>query len=117
MQTPIKVVQWATGGVGRAAIEAVISHPDLELVGCWVHSADKHGKDVGEILATDPLGVAATTSAEETLALDADCVVYSPLVPDEDEVAALLRSGKSVVTPVGWIYPDPAKTAAIEEAC
>ena len=46
-----------------------------------MHSADKHGKDVGEILGTDPVGVAATTSAEEILALDADCVVYSPLVP------------------------------------
>ena len=113
----IRVVQWATGGVGKAAIEGVLSHPDLELVGCWVHSADKHGKDVGEILGTGPVGVAATSSAEEILALDADCVVYSPLVPNDDEVAALLRSGKSVVTPVGWIYPDPAKVVAIEAAC
>ena len=40
-----------------------------------------------------------------------------PLVPNDDEVAALLRSGKNVVTPVGWIYPDPAKVAAIEAAC
>jgi 2,4-diaminopentanoate dehydrogenase len=114
---PIRVIQWATGGVGRAAIEGVLSHPDLELVGCWVHSADKHGKDVGEILGSDPVGVAATTSIEEILALDADCVVYSPLVPNDAEVAALLRSGKSVVTPVGWIYPDPAKVEAIEAAC
>src|SRR4051794_22435932 len=117
MQTPIKVVQWATGGVGKAAIEGVLSHPDLELVGCWVHSAEKHGKDVGEIVGTGPVGVVATTSVEELLALDADCVVYSPLVPNDGEVAALLRSGKSVVTPVGWIYPDPAKTVAIEDAC
>jgi hypothetical protein len=116
-QPPLKVVQWATGGVGRAAIEGVLSHPDLELVGCWVHSADKHGKDVGEILGTGPIGVAATTSADEILALDADCVVYSPLVPNDDEVAALLRSGKSVVTPVGWIYPDPAKVGPLEDAC
>jgi 2,4-diaminopentanoate dehydrogenase len=114
---PIKVVQWATGGVGKAAIEGVLSHPDLELVGCWVHSAEKHGKDVGEILGVGPVGVAATSSAEDILALDADCVVYSPLVPNDDEVAALLRSGKSVVTPVGWIYPDPAKVEAIEAAC
>ena len=26
-----KVIQWATGGVGRAAIEAVIDHPELEM--------------------------------------------------------------------------------------
>jgi hypothetical protein len=115
--SPIRVVQWATGGVGRAAIEGVLSHPDLELVGCWVHSAAKHGLDVGEILGSGPVGVAATTSAEEILALDADCVVYSPLVPNDDEVAALLRSGKSVVTPVGWIYPDAAKVGPLEAAC
>lgn len=113
----LRVVQWATGGVGRAAVEAVLSHPDLELVGCKVHSEAKHGLDVGEIIGTAPVGVRATTSAEEVLALDADCVVYSPLVPDEAEVVALLASGKSVVTPVGWIYPDPARSGALLEAC
>jgi hypothetical protein len=103
--------------VGRAAIEGVLSHPALELVGCWVHAADKHGRDVGDLLGTEQVGVTATTSAEEILALDADCVVYSPLVPNDEEVAALLRSGKNVVTPVGWIYPDPARVGAIEAAC
>ncbi|WP_211318774.1 NAD(P)H-dependent amine dehydrogenase family protein [Nocardioides silvaticus] len=113
----IRVVQWATGGVGKAAIEAVLSHPDLELVGAWVHSEGKHGKDVGELIGGGPVGVRATTSAEEILALDADCVVYSPLLPREDEVVALLRSGKNVVTPVGWVYPDPDGCGAIREAC
>ncbi|CAB4727121.1 MAG: dihydrodipicolinate reductase [Actinobacteria bacterium] len=113
----IRVVQWATGGVGKAAIQAVIAHPDLELVGVWVHSESKHGKDVGELLDLGPIGVIATTSKDEILALDADCVVYSPLLPDEAEVIALLRSGKNVVTPVGWVYPDLDKSAAILEAC
>ncbi|HTX94320.1 MAG TPA: dihydrodipicolinate reductase [Mycobacterium sp.] len=105
--TKLRVIQWATGGVGRAAIECVLNHPQLELAGCWVHSADKDGRDVGEILDIDPLGVTATTNVDEVLALDADCVVYSPLVPNDDEVIAILRSGKNVVTPVGWVYPDP----------
>lgn len=113
----IRVVQWATGGVGKAAIEAVLAHPDLELVGAWVHSDAKHGMDVGEIIGRDPIGVTATTSIDEILALDADCVVYSPLLPNEHEVVALLRSGKSVVTPVGWVYPDPANCTAILDAC
>ncbi len=47
----------------------------------------------------------ATNSVDEILALDADAVVYAPLLPNPDEVAALLRSGKNVVTPVGWVYP------------
>lgn len=103
----LRVIQWATGGVGKAAIACVLNHPQLELAGCWVHSAEKNGVDVGRILGTDDLGVTATSSADEILALDADCVVYSPLVPNDDEVIAILRSGKNVVTPVGWVYPDP----------
>ena len=56
----LRVVQWATGGVGVAAIKGVLEHPELELAGCWVHSADKAGKDVGEIIGTEALGVTAT---------------------------------------------------------
>ena len=48
--TKLRVIQWATGGVGKAAIECVLNHRQLELVGCWVHSADKNGLDVGQIL-------------------------------------------------------------------
>ena len=117
MTGKLRVVQWATGGVGRAAIEAVLLHPDLELVGCWVHSADKHGKDVGEIVGTDPVGVVATNDVDEILALEADAVVYAPILPSGREVAALLRSGKNVVTPVGWFYPEPGHTDRIDEAC
>jgi 2,4-diaminopentanoate dehydrogenase len=102
----LRVIQWATGGVGKAAIECVINHPQLELVGCWVHSPDKNGIDVGQIIGADELGVTASSSIDEVLALDADCVMYSPLIPKDDEVIAILRSGKNVVTPVGWVYPD-----------
>ena len=113
----IRVVQWATGGVGKAAIADVLAHPELDLVGAWVHSESKHGKDVGDLVGLGAIGVTATTSVEEILALDADCVVYSPLLPNEDEVVALLRSGKNVVTPVGWVYPDPDNCKALLEAC
>jgi hypothetical protein len=103
----LRVIQWATGGVGRAAIQAVHDHPELELVGCWVHSPDKAGVDAGEIAGAGSLGVAATNDLDAILALEADCVVYAPLLPNPDEVAALLRSGKNVVTPVGWFHPGP----------
>jgi hypothetical protein len=114
-----RVVQWATGGVGRAAIEGILRHQNLELVGCHVYSAGKRGRDAGELAGGPPVGVLATDSLEEILALDADCVVYAPLVANDDEVAALLRSGKNVVTPVGWVYPDRKRPriVALEEAC
>ncbi|WP_457214084.1 NAD(P)H-dependent amine dehydrogenase family protein [Mycobacteroides abscessus] len=103
---PLRVIQWASGGVGRAAIENVLDRPDLDLVGCWVHSADKSGHDVGELVGRDPVGVTATSNADELLALEADCVMYSPLMANDAEVKAILLSGKNVVTPLGWVYPD-----------
>jgi 2,4-diaminopentanoate dehydrogenase len=112
-----RVIQWATGGVGRSAIAAIARHPELELAGCWVHSAAKDGRDAGELAGLPPLGVRASADAAALVAMEADCVVYAPLVPDKDVVAMLLRSGKNVVTPVGWIYPDPARVAGMAAAC
>lgn len=112
----LRVVQWATGGVGVAAIKGVLEHPDLELVGCWVHSQAKHGRDVGDLIGGAPLGIAATNKVEDILALDADAVIYAPLMPNPDEVAALLRSGKNVVTPVGWVYPGEKQAAPLRAA-
>jgi 2,4-diaminopentanoate dehydrogenase len=113
----LRVIQWATGSVGKAAIDCIVAHPDLELVGCWVHSKEKHGKDVGDIVGTSSLGVTATTSIDDILATKADAVVYTPLMGNTDEVAALLRSGKNVVTPIGWFYPSERQVARLGPAC
>lgn len=112
----LRVVQWATGSVGVAAIRGVLEHPELELAGCWVHSEAKAGKDVGEIIGSEPLGVTATNSLDDILALDADVVIYAPLLPTIDEVTALLRSGKNVVSPIGWFYPTESEAAPLEAA-
>lgn len=111
-----RVIQWATGSVGVAAIKGVLEHPELELVGCWVHSESKAGVDVGEIVGTAPIGVIATNSLQDILGLDADAVIYAPLLPNVDEVTALLRSGKNVVSPVGWFYPGETESAPLESA-
>lgn len=113
---PLRVVQWATGGVGVAAIRGVVEHPDLRLVGCWVHSPDKAGRDAGELAGLPAIGVRATNSVEEILATDADAVIYTPLLPDAAQVAELLRSGKNVVTPVGWFYPREKEAAPLRDA-
>lgn len=112
----LRVVQWATGGVGVAAIKGVLEHPELELVGCWVHSEAKAGRDVGDIIGTPPLGVTATSSLEDILGQDADAVIYAPLLPNLDEVTALLRSGKNVISPIGWFYPGASEAAPLEAA-
>jgi hypothetical protein len=113
-----RVIQWATGNVGRAAVEGILSHPQLELVGVWVHSADKAGRDAGELCGVEKTGVQATADVEEILRMSADCVLYSPLLPQSEEVIRLLESGKNVVTPVGWFYPfNTPGVAQLEAAC
>lgn len=114
-----RVIQWATGNLGRAAIEGIVSHPDLELAGCWVHSADKAGRDAGTLAGIDPLGVVATNDVAAILALEAECVLYSPLLAKPSEVLRILDSGKNVVTPLGWFFPDraSASVAELEAAC
>lgn len=113
-----RVIQWATGNVGRAAIEGVAGHPELELVGCWVSSDAKAGRDAGEIAGIGPLGVTATTDKQAIYDLDADCVVYAPMLADETDVKAILASGKNLVTPVGWVYPFASTDVAeLEGVC
>jgi hypothetical protein len=113
-----RVIQWATGNVGRAAVEGIVSHPELELVGCWVHSAAKAGRDVGEICGLPPLGVVATSRVEDVLALEADCVLYSPIMGRREEVMRILEAGLNVVTPLDWFYPAGSSgVAEVEAAC
>lgn len=108
----IKVVQWATGTVGRYAVAAVRDHPDLELVGAYVYSEAKAARDVGEISGVGTIGVTATRDIDEICALDADCVLYmaqgdaNPLAAIDD-ICRLLASGKNVVSTAvtGLIYP------------
>ena len=48
-----RVVVWSTGGIGSIAIRAIHQRPNLDLVGVWVHSPDKDGKDAGELANGD----------------------------------------------------------------
>jgi hypothetical protein len=109
-----RVIQWATGGVGRAAMEGVLDHPDLELAGAWVHSPTKEGVDLGTLVGRGLLGVTATNDIAALLAIEADCVLYSPFMADPDVVIAILESGKNVVTPLGWFYPPDEERARMD---
>jgi 2,4-diaminopentanoate dehydrogenase len=111
-----RVVQWATGNVGRAAVGGILAHPDLELAGAYVYSAEKAGRDIGDICGLDPVGLAASNDVAEILATEADCVVYAPMLPNTGEVIRLLEAGLNVVTPVGWIYPFKSHDVAAIEA-
>ena len=121
-----RVVVWATGGIGSIAIRTITNRPDLELVGVWVHSDDKVGKDAGELANGDPIGIAATNDADALIELKPDCVIYAASGPDLDAAAVpdyerMLRAGINLVTVTspGLVYPaafDPAAVARLEAA-
>ena len=111
----IRVLKWATGTVGIHAVPAIAAHPELELAGLWVHSADKAGRDAGEVCGGPALGVVATSDRAEALAIDADVVCYtanSDLRPGGviDDLCEMLAMGLNVVNTsfVPLLYPKAA---------
>lgn len=122
----VKVIQWAVGSMGRELIRQVVEHPEFELVGGFVYSEEKAGRDLGEIAGLNPLGVTATRSREEILALDADVVLHAPMIgprqgegsslmeQNDADVEALLRSGKNVISISGYQWP-ATRGAAVAE--
>jgi hypothetical protein len=120
-----KVVQWATGGMGKNCLRAVIDHPAMELVGVYVYGADKEGKDVGTIARREPTGILATRNVDAILALDADVVIHAarlapPYGSHDADILRLLAAGKNVISINGYSRPQhwgDARLAALEEAC
>jgi hypothetical protein len=118
---PYRVVQWATGNIGLRSLQAVIEHPDLDLVGLYVYSDAKVGKDAGELCGLPPVGVAATHDIDQILALQPDCVLYMGDRVDADAICRLLESGANVVSTRSEFHRpaslDPGIRMRLEEAC
>lgn len=123
----LRVIQWATGSVGRQSAAAVHRHPELELVGAYVYNAAKAGRDVGEICGIGEIGVTATDDPEEIVATSADCVLYMPQgemnpLGAVSDICRLLASGKNVISTAvtALIYPAAMGCrvlARLTEAC
>jgi 4-hydroxy-tetrahydrodipicolinate reductase len=116
-----RVVQWATGRTGLKAMYGVVNHPDMELVGVYVHGEDKAGRDAGEVAGNEPLGVICTNRIGDIVALRPDVVLYMREGYDGEEVATLLRAGINIVTTRNEFFyaesMDPALRQQVEEAC
>ncbi len=121
-----KVIQWATGAIGKTCLRQVLDHPDLELAGLFVYSDSKAGRDAGDIARRPNVGVIATQSVDEILALDADVVLHLPLnlagtfEQHDEDIKRLLRSGKNVITTVRHGFPWAVASeyaAEFEQAC
>jgi 2,4-diaminopentanoate dehydrogenase len=107
-----KVVQWGTGNLGKLAVQSILKHPDLELIGTWVSSSEKAGRDAGELCGVAPIGVLATQDADALIDGDADCVCYAAnsMGREEqvvDDCARMLAAGKNVVnvSDPALVYP------------
>jgi 2,4-diaminopentanoate dehydrogenase len=118
----IRVAVWSTGAIGTLAIERIAARADMELVAVWVYSPDKAGRDAGEVIGIDPVGVTTCTSLDEVLDARPDLVVYTATGPELDAInvpiyLALLRAGVDVITVSSpWLmYPPAAEPGLISE--
>ncbi len=119
----VRVAQWGTGNVGRYALDAVLASPEFELVACFVTSDVKVGRDVGDLLGREPIGMLAVGSMSEVVAARPDCVLHMPLPsaqvgddPDHDTqvICQLLAAGIDVITTVGYLYPKAYGSAVFD---
>ncbi len=129
-ENPYRIVIWGPGEVGGAVTRAAVADSGFKVVGAKVHHDAKHGRDIGELVGIDAIGVTATTDRDEILALDADCVILTPapaavLAGLDDDVVALLESGKNVVATAAyhnvsmtnWLSPMRAAPERLLQAC
>ena len=99
----VRIFQVATGNVGTEMIGRIQRHPDLELVGLHCYTADKIGRDAGEIVGSDPIGVVATGTVEAIIDAAPDCVTFHGVWPDFELYEQVLEAGIDVVTTADFI--------------
>jgi 2,4-diaminopentanoate dehydrogenase len=123
----LRVIHCGTGNIGLEALRGIIHHPDLELVGQYVSSPEKAGKDSGELAGEAASGVIATHDWNELLELDADCLCYfgnsigRELQAAMDIVPFLERGTNAVTLSIfPWAHPatcPPEFRDPVEAAC
>jgi hypothetical protein len=120
-----RVVQWATGSMGRTALRRVIDHPDLDLVGVYVYDARKVGVDAGQIARRPDCGVLTTNRIDDIIRLQPDIVLHMSRVTmayerQNEDVIKLLAAGIDVISIAGFHHPachGEAYAAPLREAC
>ncbi|MDT5139035.1 MAG: hypothetical protein QOD58_3297 [Mycobacterium sp.] len=117
----VRVAQWATGAVGRAALQELVENPDFQLAGVLVYDPAKEGLDAGELCGLPPTtGVRATTDKEVIFGLGADVVVHAAskahaVETNAEDICRLLASGTSAITTTSYNHL-PTYGADVEAA-
>jgi 4-hydroxy-tetrahydrodipicolinate reductase len=113
----IRVAQLYTGGVGSEIVRRLAAHPQLQLVGVLVHSAEKTGRDSGELVGAEPNGITTTQDVDEIIALRPDAAIYSGMLWDHELIARLLEAGINVYTGMGgYFLPGQPEYDALQSA-
>ncbi|KIX06640.1 uncharacterized protein Z518_04616 [Rhinocladiella mackenziei CBS 650.93] len=113
MPEKIRVVHCGTGPTGRVTLRALLNHPDLELVGLLVFSAQKDGVDAGQVCQLDrDLGVKATRDVDALIAAKPDVVTYVGNGNEAESSVKLairfLEAGINVSTPCLFWMVEPS---------
>jgi 2,4-diaminopentanoate dehydrogenase len=103
----IRVAHIGTGNVGRLALAELITNPQFELTALNVSSAEKVGKDAGELCgvgldAPVDTGIKAANDLDALIATKPECVVYCAMgdtrLPEAmGDVMRILAAGINVV--------------------
>lgn len=115
----IRVIHYGLGPIGLATAKLILTKPDMEIVGAVDIAKEMVGKDLGEILGLQPIGVHVTDNAERLFAkVQADVVVHtagSRLKRIFGQVEEILRGGKNLVSSAEELLfatPENAEMAA-----
>ncbi len=90
-------------------------------MGLYVYSEAKEGRDAGALCGAEPIGVRATRTVDDIVALRPDCVLYMGDRTDVDVLCRLLESGANVVATRSDLHHpasmDPTVRERLEAAC
>ena len=109
----LRVIVIGTGGVGAHALRAVLGNSGYDLTGVWVSSAEKAGKDAGELAGIGrATGIVATTDLGALLETEPDCAVYTAIADTRmlealDDYRRILAAGVNVVGTGGTFLQFP----------
>lgn len=125
--TALRIAQWSSGGLGAICARAIQRRPGMTLDQLWVHSADKVGRDVGELVGDSAWGITATNDKQAIIAAQPDCICYTASGesrPQEcvEDFCDFLRAGINVVTTSipGLVHStgfDPEALTRLRAAC
>lgn len=96
----IKVVQYGVGAIGREIVKLLLKR-DFEIVGAIDISKEIVGKDLGEVVGLEEIGVAISDNSQEVLSQQADVVLHSTgscLKDVYSQIIEVVESGANLIS-------------------